>query len=183
MTDEFAVKGLDKLNEFLQQLPVKIEKNVLRGALRAGAKVIMARAKQNVPVSPPNSENARLYGGYAGALRDSMKITVRARGGTVTASVKAGGKTKRGGDAFYAHMVEFGTSAHLINGKLGGSLFLGGLFAKQVMHPGARPHPFLRPAMDAAAQPAVIAAAEYMKKRLETKEGLDTSDIVIGDEA
>jgi hypothetical protein len=42
----------------------------------------------------------------------------------------------------------------------------------------------MRPALDAQASAAVVAAAEYMKDRLATKHGLDTSDVVIeGDES
>ncbi|MTV59152.1 hypothetical protein GM547_13990, partial [Streptococcus pneumoniae] len=44
------IKGGAELNKFLQQLPAKIEQSVLRGALRAGANVVMAEAKANVPV-------------------------------------------------------------------------------------------------------------------------------------
>ena len=58
-----------------------------------------------------------------------------------------------------------------------------GVFSKKIEHPGARAKPFMRPALDAQATNAVIAAAEYMKKRLSDKHSLDTSHIMIdGDE-
>lgn len=178
MSDEIRVKGLEQLNDFLQQLPANVEKNVLRGALRAGAQVVQAEVKQLVPVSPPNTENARLYGGYEGALRDSVRVGVIARAGRVIASVKAGGKSKNSkADAFYAMWVEFGTAAHNIVAKSKRGLFFAGGFARHVMHPGAKPKPFMRPALQMAAQRAVVAAAEYMKKRLATKHGLDTSGV------
>lgn len=161
MAEDLHVRGLTELNKFLQELPVKLEKNILRSALRQGAKVTQAQAIANVPVK-------------SGDLRKSIKIGTRARGGTVTASVR----TK----LFYAKFVEYGTAAHLVNGKLGGSLFFGGIFAKQVMHPGSRAKAFLRPALDSTANAAVVAVGEQIKKRL-TKEGLDTADILIeGDE-
>ncbi|MCR4331764.1 MAG: hypothetical protein NUV34_03535, partial [Sulfuricaulis sp.] len=53
------------------------------------------------------------------------------------------------------------------------------IFVKEVAHPGTKPHPHMRPALDSQAQNAVVAAAEYMKKRLSDKHGLDTADIVI----
>jgi len=161
---EIHVTGLADLQKFLDQLPAKLERNVVRGALRAGAKLILAQAIAKVPVK--SSE-----------LRNSLKIGTRARGGTVTAAVR----TK----VFYAKFVEFGTKGHFITAKKGGWLSFGGIFAKSVWHPGIPkgPHAFMRPALDGQAQNAVIAAAEYMKRRLATKEGLDTSDIVIeGDE-
>jgi len=48
-----------------------------------------------------------------------------------------------------------------------------------VQHPGSRPKPFMRPALDGRAQDAVVAAAQYMKRRLATKNGLDTSSVEI----
>ena len=162
---EIHVRGLSDLNKLLQELPVKIERNILRGALRAGAKVIQAEAKANVPVKN-------------GILRESIRVTGRIRGRIVTASIKAGGKTKSG-DAWYARFVEFGTAAHLIQGKSGGWLSFGGLFTKSVQHPGAKPSPFMRPALDAKSQDAILAVGNYIKKRLMTKEGLNTEHIEI----
>lgn len=158
---DLHVTGLAALDKYLQELPVKIEKNVLRGSLRAGMKVVQPMAAANIH-------------SVSGLLAAGLKIRTNAKGGRVTARLVATGK-----HAYVAKWVEFGTQAHVINGKLGGSLFFGGVFAKQVMHPGAKPHKFLRPALDAQAQSAIIAAAEYMKKRLATKEGLDTADIVV----
>lgn len=192
---EVRVKGLADLNKFLQQLPAKIEQNILRGALREGAKVIETHAKANVPVD-------------TGRLRESIRVSVRARRGRVTASIKAGGPTKKrigtkksGGvsvqydNAYYAKWVEFGTAAHKIMAKYAKSLVLrpnarassgfakrwmrGELLVEGVDHPGARPKPYMRPALHSGAQDAVVAAAEYMKKRLQTKHGLDTSGVEV----
>ncbi|MGP1675928.1 MAG: HK97-gp10 family putative phage morphogenesis protein [Burkholderiales bacterium] len=161
MQDTQHIKGLSDLNKFLQDLPVKLEKNILRSALRAGAKVMQTQAKANVPVQ-------------SGDLKKSIKIGTRARGGRVTASVK----TK----LWYAKWVEYGTRAHNIAAKKNGWLSFMGIFAKEVMHPGAKPHPFLRPALDATASAAVIAVGEKIKSRL-TKEGLNVADVLVeGDE-
>ena len=158
---DVKVKGLADLNKFLQQLPAKVEQSVLRGALRAGANVVMAEAKANVPVD-------------SGQLRDGLKVSTNSRRGRVTAKVKATGK-----HAFIAPWLEYGTAAHKITAKKGKGLFFGGLFVKGVQHPGSRPKPFMRPALDGRAQDAVVAAAEYMKRRLATKNGLDTSSVEI----
>lgn len=193
---EIRVKGLADLNKFLQQLPAKMEQNVMRGALRAGANVIKDEAKRLVPVSEPNSQNRRRYGFYAGTLRDSIRVSARVKDGRVTASVYAGGKTKSGATVFYANWVEFGTAGHAImakqtNGKnaarrlnrsakRGGSLRIGGQFVGSVvMHPGSRARPFMRPALDGKAQAAVLAAADYIKKRLALKHGIDASSVEI----
>lgn len=164
---EFHVKGLADIQKFLDTLPPRVEKNILRGALRAGVKVIQPVAKANV-----NS--------VSGLLAAGLKISTRSRGGTVTASLRATGK-----HAYIAPWVEFGTKAHPIpkRGVIGTILAVGGRFFRSVEHPGARPKPFMRPALDGQAQNAVIAAAQYMRQRLATKHGLDTADIVIeGDE-
>ena len=158
---DVKVKGLADLNKFLQQLPAKVEQSVLRGALRAGANVVMAEAKANVPVD-------------SGQLRDGLKVSTSSRRGRVTAKVKATGK-----HAFIAPWLEYGTAAHKIGAKSKKGLSFGGLFVKGVQHPGARPKPFLRPALDGRAQDAVVAAAQYMKRRLATKNGLDTSSVEI----
>ena len=160
---DVRVKGLSDLNKFLQQLPAKVEQSVLRGALRAGANVVMAEAKANdwFPVD-------------SGLLRDGLKVTTNSRRGRVTAKVKATGK-----HAFIAPWLEYGTAAHKITAKKGKGLFFGGLFVKGVQHPGSRPKPFMRTALDGGAQDAVVAAAEYMKRRLATKNGLDTSSVEI----
>lgn len=155
---EIQVKGLAELQKFLDTLAPRIEANIMRGALRAGAKVIQAEAKNNVPVK-------------SGELKKSINFGTKLRKGRVTASIR----TK----LFYARFVEFGTAAHIIGGKNGGWLSFGGTFTRAVDHPGAKAHPFMRPALDSQAQNAVIATAEYIKKRLATKHGLDTAEIEI----
>lgn len=166
---DINVKGLKELNALLQSLPVKIEKNILRAAMRQGAKVIADQARANVPVAAPSDRNRERYGGYAGALRDSIRVGGRSRRGRVTAYIRAGGtKTKRGADVFYAHWVEYGTRPHA-NGKRG-------------FHPGARPRPFLRPAADTAQADAVVAIGKWVYHRLETRGGFGNAlaDISVG---
>lgn len=155
MSDLIHVKGLAGLDMLMQEIPVKVEKNIARSALRAGAKVIQAQAKANIH-------------SVSGVLASSLKIGTRARGGSVTANVS----TK----VFYAKFVEFGTRPHTISARDGGGLRFGGGFYRLVQHPGiVNPHPFLRPALDTQAQAAVIAVREQIRVRL-TKEGIDIPD-------
>ena len=181
---EIKVTGLAQLQALLDTLPPKLELNVMRGALRAGAKLIMVQAQANVPVGAPSSSGAAKYGDYAGALRDSIHIGTKISRPYVMARVIVGGKTKTGADVWYANIIEFtGAVPHTISAKGKAALSIGGLLFQSVHHPGMKAHPFLRPALDSQGEPAVIAAAEYMKKRLATKQGLDTADIVVeGDE-
>lgn len=159
---ELHIKGLEPLQRLLDTLPAKLEQNVMRGALREGAKVLLTEATYRAPAR-------------SGALVASLRVGTRTRGGTVTSYVKT--------DRWYARLVEYGTKPHEIKPKRAKSLFVAGWFGMVVQHPGAKPHPFMRPALDAGAQSAVIAAAEYMKKRLQNKESINTSHVMIdGDE-
>ena len=187
MADTRHVKGLAELQKFLETLPVKLEQNIMRGALRAGAKVILQTAKQNIH-------------NVSGELAASLRVTTRVRRGRVVASVVAGGKKAKIGNR--PIWVEYGTRAHLISvqeeekpinfrqslrrGRIVrasmttinrlvlkiGKRFVG----PTVSHPGARPRPFMRPALDAQAGAATVAVGEYIKKRL-TKEGLNVSGV------
>jgi len=153
---DIEIPGAADLLKLLQELPAKIEKNVMRGALRAGAKVIAEEAKQLCPVGTDVPK-----GHQVGALRDSIKVSVNARSGKVTAKIKAGNE-----QAFYAHMVEFGTARHFIKPKNRKSLFVAGLLRESVDHPGAKKKPFMRPAVDGKADAAVEAIGDYLKQRI-----------------
>lgn len=163
MQDTVNVKGLSDLAAFLDQLAPKLQKNVMRQALRAGMKPVQDEAKATSQ-----------FADKTGALRKGLKVSTRVKGGVITASLKAKGK-----HGFLAQFVEFGTAAHRIDAKKGGALSFGGSAVESVEHPGQKARPFMRPALDARAQDAVVAAAEYMKERLSTKEGLDTAGVLI----
>jgi HK97 gp10 family phage protein len=165
---EIRVKGLAELQAFLDKLPQKIETNIMRGALRAGAKPVLEAAKQNAPEGEPSDTNKRRYNLYSGALRDSLRLSARIdrRKGQVVARVVAGGKSKKSGaDVFYAIMAEFGTKPH----KIGSG-----------EHPGViNPKSYMRPALDSEANSALFAVGDYIKNRLATRHGLYTADINI----
>jgi HK97 gp10 family phage protein len=153
-----GLKGGRELQMALNQLPAKMEANVVRGGLRVAAKILAGEIKNNCPVR-------------FGELRDSIKVSTGIKNGTVVVKVKMGNKK-----AWYWHLVEYGTSPHEIKAKDGKSLFIGGLFLTNIEHPGARAHPFVRPAMDSHEQIALQAAMDYMRNRLKTKHGIDTPD-------
>lgn len=161
MASEVNISGLAELNKMLQALPANIERNVLRGGLRAGQKVFQELAAANIPPSMP-------------ALRASLKIKTSGKKGVASATLVAGNK-----DAYYAHWVEYGTASYYSGkGKTVGrpykilprkkaSLFSLGKFSKGIVHPGVKPQPFMRPAADAGAEQALAAMREYMKLRIE----------------
>ncbi len=173
MSQENIVGGR-QLDQLLQTLPAKIEANIMRAALAAGARVIAKEAKRLAPVGQPSNVSAAQYGGYAGALRDSVRVTSgKTKTGQVYASVKAGGRTKKGADVFYAHIVEYGARSHRIAPRGRGRLEIGGQFvAGAVTHPGVRPQPFMRPAADSRLAEAVAVMTQKIRDRLQ-KQGVD----------
>lgn len=152
--NEEMIVGGRQLNDFLQQLAPRVEKNIMRAALRAGANVLKAEAKHEVPVDE-------------GDLLASIRVSVKSKGGTIYASVKAGGKK-----APHWHLVEFGTHPHKIKPKKAHALTIGGMVVGEVHHPGARAKPFMRPALDAKSTEAIAAVVAKIRERL-TKEGIN----------
>ena len=146
---EIEVKGLAGLQALLDELPARIEANVVRGGLRSAAKVVEMEAKRLCPV------------GKTGDLRDSIRVSLRSKHGRISATVKAGDAK-----AYYAHMVEFGTARHWIKPKNRKSLFVAGLLREAVDHPGAKKEPFMRPAIDGKANEAIDAMAVYLRERI-----------------
>lgn len=110
-----TVQGLDRLNRKLARLPVVAEKRI-RAAMEKVAADIVAMARRLCPVD-------------SGALRDSIDwtwgktpkgaIRVAAVNGTngLTLTIYAGDR-----EAYYAAMVEFGTSAHEAGGRFKGAM-------------------------------------------------------------
>lgn len=172
--DLVNVKGLSDLAKALDTLPAKIQNNLMRGALRAGAKLVMAEA-----------QHTAAFADRTGALRASLRIGTKLTKTGVMANVSAG-KGKKGKDgkkataAFYARFIEYGTKPHEIRAKKGGLLAIG---VSHVHHPGITPRPFLRPALDVTAPAAVQASAQYLRNKLATKHGIDVPEpLVEGDE-
>lgn len=163
LTDTFHIKGLAELGQALSTLPVKIERNVLRGALRAGMKPVQLAARDNAAKA-------------TGLLARGLKISTDGRKGKVYARLKTSGKHD-----YIARFVEFGTAPHRISGRNGGMLRIAGkAIVPSVAHPGARAVPFMRPALDTKSPDAVQAVANYIRNRLSTQYGIDVSDT--GDE-
>ncbi len=90
------LKGGKELQQLLDQLPAKIEANILRGGLRAGAKVLLNAVKESAPVDE-------------GDLAASARISTSIRRGQVRVFVKVGNEK-----AWYAHIVEFGAAPHSV---------------------------------------------------------------------
>lgn len=169
MTKEVNIAGGKELAEWLKILPEKLQTNIMRAALRAGASVIAKQAKSNLSVNK------------TGALKKSIRTSSRSQKNTVTAYARAGGNRGAGNkdkSAFYSAFIEYGSAAHMISAKNKPNLVFKARDGRLVKtkfiprHPGITAKPFMRPAFDAKGSEAVAAVAKKVRERL-SKEGIN----------
>lgn len=163
-----TVRGKAEVASFVARLPAELEEKVLRGAARAAARVVADEAKERVS---------------SREVAASIKVATGKGEGRVIAKVQT-----KGPGAYIAPWLEWGTDPHFIRvdesqregrsiGKINklhkaGSLVINGQFVgNTVFHPGARPHPFLRPALDIKEGEAIAAAQSYINSRI-TRSGI-----------
>ncbi|WP_109808414.1 HK97-gp10 family putative phage morphogenesis protein [Sphingosinithalassobacter portus] len=165
-------RGASDVRAYMARLPQEIETKLLRGAGRAAAKVVADEAKERT---------------LSSEIRAAIKVSTRSKDGRIIAKVQV-----KGDGAYLAPWEEYGTSPHFITvddsqrqgrsvqrinrlAKEKGSshsLVIGGAFVgTTVLHPGARPHPFLRPALDVKQAEAIAAAQQYINARV-TRAGI-----------
>jgi HK97 gp10 family phage protein len=172
-----SVPGLSDLHNALQELPAKIEANVMAAALKEGQKSFLAAVYQRMP----NDDT--------GALRRSVKVRVHGKSkkfGYVRAQLVVGNK-----QAWYGKFIEYGTASYYTGkgqstrkpyiiraktpdgkeyskGQKQRMLAFGGRFFAGVTHPGVKPRPFMRPAFDnpTTQNDAIQHAADYIRGRL-----------------
>lgn len=162
-----TVRGKADVDRFMAQIPVDMTK-VLRGAGRAGAKVVSAEIKELTP-----SEE----------VRDNLRTRTKQYDGRIVVRIDV----KPGWARSLGTWLEYGTSPHLISvdesqrqgmsiGRINRlanspdsshSLVIGGKFVgTTVFHPGAQPHPSFRPALDTKEAEAIAAAQRYVNSRV-----------------
>jgi len=187
MNELHNIKGLSDLQAALDTLPAKVEANILRGAMRAGIKELVKDVQAEAPEGPPSGTGAKRYGGRRGLLKASVRgsVKLKTRAGKLVGVVRAGGKAKGGGVAFYAAILAKGAKPHVIKAKKGSALAVGGGVAL-VNHPGFKANRFMLTALDRGAPRALEAMAAYTRNRLKNKHGLDVplpADPDVPDEA
>ena len=92
------IKGLEELIKNFHTLPEKVEKRVIRAAVRQGANVIKKKAQDYVPVDE-------------GDLKKSIKVSgIRGKPGTIAFVIRPTSNKKKGKNVFYGRFQEFGTS-------------------------------------------------------------------------
>lgn len=176
MADQY-VKGLRELNDALNALPQNIAKNILRGAVNAGAAVIRKEAALRAPVYQPGKYGAPDERVDPGRLKRAIYQThAPERSSAIVQTVLVGvrqgrdqrakqrGKRVMNLDAYYAKWVEFGhwyvpprttgtRKAHR---------------AKYAAPPGRfiPAQPFMRPAFEAKKNAAIQAIEQYLRERI-----------------
>ena len=154
-TDDVRIVGLAELERALKTLPDKIQRNVMRAGLAAGARVIRDMAKMVAP---------RRSGALVQSIRTSWFHGV--------ALVKAGNRKKR--QAWYASIVHTGARPHRIRPRTGGSwLYFGGRYVREVQHPGFAGNPFLENVLGLGADSAVRAMGAKISERLRSEHSLN----------
>lgn len=162
-----TLKGRAAVSRYMAQLPEQIVAGLLRGAGRTAANVIAEEARDR---------------SISTEVASAVKVKVKRDGFRVVAKIQVKGK-----GAYIAPWLEYGTAPHFISvdasqrrgmsvGRINDlakeegsshSLVIGGKFVgATVFHPGARPHPFLRPALDAKGADAVKAAQSYINSQI-----------------
>ncbi len=160
-----TVKGKAGVKSFFAAAPQALETKILRGAARLGGRMIAESARDRVT---------------SDLVRDAIVVRVKATDGRIVVKISV----KFGWALTVGTWLEYGTDAHFISvddsqrqgmsvrrvneQQRAGSLAIGGEFVgKTVWHPGARPHPFLRPALDDNEREAVAAMQGYITTRLQ----------------
>jgi hypothetical protein len=147
--------------------------NLLRGAGRAGATVVADEIKETTP---------------SDEVRDNVRIRTRLDGDIIKVRIDVKDRWANSVGIW----LEYGTEGHFISvddsqrrgmsvGRINertreGSLVIGGNFVgSTVWHPGARPHPTFRPALDRKEADAIAAAQAYINTRVSRGRIIDAS--------
>lgn len=92
------IKGLEGLIKTLNALPDKLEKKVIRAAVRKGANVVRDKARQLVRKDTHNLEKSINTYGIKIAGKIAFRVSLKQR------------KTKKSKDPYYGYYLELGTS-------------------------------------------------------------------------
>ncbi|WP_347271802.1 HK97 gp10 family phage protein [Rhizorhabdus histidinilytica] len=168
-------KGRAEVRRYMREtVPTDLMK-VLRGAGRVAGNVIADEARDR---------------SISDEVSEAVQVKVSVKDGKITVWIHVKGRMT--GPAGIAVWLEYGTSPHFISvddrqrqgmsarriNELGrqGSLVIQGQFVGDtVHHPGARRHPFLRPALDLKIREAVAAAQTYINTRVR-RSGINTAE-------
>lgn len=149
-----------KLQRALHALPDKIFEKVVKSAANLAMRPVIRAARAKVPV------NQGLLKASLGTRRKTYK---RAKVVYVAVGPREGFKDPETGaePRFYAHLVELGTAPHNVPAPPGGLRIGESVVHGGVEHPGAKPRPFLRPAIDENKQAVMHRYREQLWRGIE----------------
>jgi hypothetical protein len=157
MADDI-VHGMADLMAGFSAFPATLQRKALTKVMRRGGRPVLLAARVKIR-------------SRSGKLARSGRVTVVRREDQVIARIVFGRRVKKD-DPFYAWMVEGGTKPHEIRPKGAKSLFLAGIFAEVIHHPGAQKHAFAAPALEEAAAAAVSEMQDELAAQIEALGGL-----------
>lgn len=103
MSITVRVEGAEELADKLETMPNRIQRKVMRRALRQAAKPIMDKAKTLCPILEHERKNRQV-----GALRDSIKVRAGKRRKSNISVVIGSSADWYTGDQYYGAFIEFG---------------------------------------------------------------------------
>lgn len=175
------LKGGADFARFMSSIPAQLEAKVFKGAAKAAANVIAddARARsisgevsaaiRTKVESAPGQVRSTVFvkRGWAHSLALWQEYGTEAHFISVDDSQRQGMSTRRVNDREKDGAGIVGGARRVNNEDAPGSIVIGGSFVgTTVHHPGARPHPFMRPALDHSEAEAIAAAQRYIDARI-----------------
>jgi len=162
MAETVQIMGLTKLRDNLKKIGKIAEHEAAIAMTRSGANLFEEAAKEEVPVK-------------TGTLKESISVKQISKGPHILYVVTTRKKLKDKYRGRHAHLVEFGTRMHYEprsskrSGKKKKVMFIkkSGEFFWNVIHPGAKPHPFMRPAFEENVAKAIDKMGKLYNRRLE----------------
>jgi HK97 gp10 family phage protein len=153
------IKGLSELLAQLNSLPERIERNVVRAALRYAVQSTFLKAvAPNIPIGKPRKDRSGRFV-FGGDLAKSLRLRTINKEGRPSVGLTIGNRK-----VWYAHLIEKGVSPHTIKGRP--FLFFGSRRIREVTHPGFEGRFFMKRAFEGNETKAVEAFKEYLQKRL-----------------
>ena len=149
------VRGARELGQALKAFPTKMQNTVMRGAVRAAAKPVQDEARLQAPKNT---------GEYAKGIKTKTSVTFDRAVATVRTTGRHG---------YLANWLEFtGAAPHEVVPKRGKGKVLSlqsvgeDVAFASVKHPGMKPQPHLRPALDTKSNAALSAMGNRIRRFL-----------------
>lgn len=170
MSKDFPVKGLAELDKYLSHFPRNLQTGAYRAGLTAAARVIRDEARLRAPKRTGQMARSIKSGSARRNQDGSFSISVRLQGPHAFIGVFH----EYGVQPHYITAGESNLSARKLTQKVRreGAMKIGeNYITGAILHPGHAPRPFMRPALDSAAQEAVMAFRDRIVAYMEKKTG------------